>query len=407
MPRQQRQRHLGSVLGILALVGAALGPLAAPASAAALYQQDGDGPSTAIIVAIDEPTHRSGTTASRVNVRGWAANPASMLGTGVARVDLYLDGGPDSGGQYLGRATYGRQRVDVAEALGGSRFLATGWDIVVDIPRGPHTLVAVAAPTGPETAVVIPGVASVRAVIGGPSGRTVVTCGAGGYCTSMEGGLNNQSGNTQDAMYQGNAYVSYGTYGFGPTTPQYGWWDALLPDLVPYLVAYAASAYPGPQSFFGHNPPLYDQNLLTAQSTLGVLGRPGGCSGVWNYAGLGPLGLSALGGYSYAFPFISGIGSSTAVGLPTAINGNAFGNYAPMSVPFSGSIGLGATFASGITGAWNGSPLGSIANVLNGSAIGVAGAGGAISSSYGGFYPGSSGNVNGDNFISGGCTQRL
>ena len=51
MPRQLRQRHLGSVLGILALVGAALGPLAAPASAAALNEQGGDGPTTAIIVA--------------------------------------------------------------------------------------------------------------------------------------------------------------------------------------------------------------------------------------------------------------------------------------------------------------------------------------------------------------------
>jgi len=397
---------LASVLGILALVGVALGPLAAPASAASLYQQDGDGPTTAIVVAIDEPTHRSGSTASRVNVRGWAANPASMIGTGVARVDLYLDGGPDTGGQYLGRATYGRQRNDVAEALGGSRFLATGWDIVVEIPRGPHTLVAVAAPTGPETAVVIPGVASVRAVIGGPSGRTAVTCGAGGYCTYLEGGFNNQSGNTQDAMYQGSAYVGYGTYGFGPTTPQYGWWDALLPDLVPYLVAYAASAYPGPQSFFGHTPALYDQNLLTAQSTLGVLGRGGGCSGIWNFGGHGPLGLGVLGGYSYGFPFITGIGSSTPVGLPTSTPGSPYGLGSPISIPFSGSAGLGSIVASGVTGTFNGS-LTSLGGLFNGSAIGVGGAGGAISSSYGGFYPGSAGSSIGDTFQPGGCTQRL
>src|SRR4051794_27432529 len=115
MPRQQWQRDLASVLGILALVGAALGPLAAPASAAPLYHQDGDGPSTAIIVAIAEPTPRSGTTATRLNVRGWAANPASLLGGGVARVDLCLDGGADTGGECLGRAAYGRERVDVAE----------------------------------------------------------------------------------------------------------------------------------------------------------------------------------------------------------------------------------------------------------------------------------------------------
>src|SRR5215217_2135213 len=382
MPRHKRQRHLASVLGILALIGVALGPLAAPASAAPLDQAGGDGPNTAIVVAIDEPTHRSGSTATRVNVRGWAANPASMLGTGVARVDLYLDGGPDTGGQYLGRATYGRQRADVADALGGSRFLSTGWDIVVEIPRGPHTLVAVAAPTGPETAVVIPGVASVRAVIGGPSGRTAVTCGAGGYCTSLEGGFGNQAGVPTDAMYQGNAYVGYGTYGFGATTPQYGWWDALLPDLVPYLVAYAASAYPGPQSFFGHTPALYDQNILTAQSTLGVFARPGGCSGIWNFGGHGPLGLGILGGYSYGFPFIQGIGSSTPIGQPNNTPGSPYGAGYPLSVPLSGSTGLGSVFASGVTGAFNGG-LTSLGGLFNGSAIGVGGAGGAISSSYG------------------------
>jgi hypothetical protein len=407
MPRQHRQRPLASVLGILALVGAALGPLAAPAWAAPTRQQDGDGPSTAIIVAIDEPTHRSGATATRLNVRGWAANPASPLGTGVARVDLYLDGGPDSGGQYLGRATYGRQRVDVAEALGGSRFLATGWDIIVDIPRGPHTLVAVAAPTGPELAVVIPGVASVRAVVGGPAGRTERGCAAGGYCTSLEGGANRSgNGSASDPPYVGNAYVGYGTYGFGPTTPQYGWWDALLPDLVPYLIAYAASAYPGPQSFFGHTPALYDQNLLTAQSTLGVLGRSGGCSGIWNFGGHGPLGLGVLGGYSYGFPFIQGIGSSTPIGMPNNTPGSPYGSGYPLSVPLSGSTGLGSIFASGVTGAYNGG-LTSLGGLFNGSAIGVAGAGGAISSSYGGFYPGAAGSSIGDTFQPGGCTQRL
>jgi hypothetical protein len=204
----------------------------------------------------------------------------------------------------------------------------------------------------------------------------------------------------------GNAYVGYGTYGFGPTTPQYGWWDALLPDLVPYLIAYAASAYPGPQSFFGHTPALYDQNLLTAQSTLGVLAQPGGCSKTWNFAGLGPLGLGALGGYNYAFPFITGIGSGTSIGLPSATPGSPYGPGYPLSVPLSGSVGLGSVFASGITGAYNGS-FGSIATHINGATIGPAGAGGAISSAYGGFYPASIGNVMGDNLLSGGCSQPL
>jgi len=101
-----------------------------------------------IVVAIDEPTNRSGTGATQVLIRGWAANPASERGTGVSRVDVYLDGGPDQGGFYLGQADYGSERADVADALGGQRFLMSGWSMVTDIPRGPHTLVAVAAPTG-------------------------------------------------------------------------------------------------------------------------------------------------------------------------------------------------------------------------------------------------------------------
>ncbi len=423
MPRQHRHRPLGSLLGILALVGAALGPLAAPAAAAPLRQQDsaamqdqtmaGGGATSAIVVAIDEPTHRSGTSATRVLVRGWAANPASQSGTGVGRVDLYLDGGPDQGGQYLGRATYGRQRPDVAEALGGSRFLPSGWDIVVDIPRGPHTFVAIAAPVGADPAIVIPGVASVRAVVGGPAGRTERGCGPGGYCTNDEGGGQDAPRPArQDPLYTGNLYVGYGTYGFGATTPQYGWWDALLPDLMPYLQLWAASAYPGPQWFFGHTPALYDQNLLTSQSTQGALGVAlAGCSGTWNFGGLGILGLSAMGGYSYAFPFIQGIGATTGLnlattGLPSATPGSPYGYGAPLSVPLSGSTGLGALFASGVTGAYNGS-FGSLAARLNGATIGPGGVGGAISSSYGGFYPGANGSFNGENFISTGCTQKL
>ena len=248
MPRMQSQRRVATLVGILALVASALGPWAAPARAAPHGQAGADQPTMGIIVSIDEPTHRSGTSADRVLVRGWAADPNSQLGTGVARVDLYLDGGPDQGGFYLGRANYGRQRPDVAAALGGDRFLPSGWDIVVDIPRGPHTLVAVAAPTGPGPAVVTPGVASIRATVGGQAGRTVRGCGAGGYCTSDEGGGQTMPRpSREDALYAGNLYVGEGAFGHGPTTPRYGWWDALLPDAMPYLQAFAAYAYPYPQ----------------------------------------------------------------------------------------------------------------------------------------------------------------
>src|SRR5262249_53931587 len=121
MPRLHLQRRMASWLGILALVGAALGPGAAGVGAAPQYQTGMDQSNPGIIVAIDEPTNRSGTTASRVLVRGWALNPASQRGTGVSRVDLYLDGGPDQGGMYLGRAAYGSARPDVVDSMDGSQ----------------------------------------------------------------------------------------------------------------------------------------------------------------------------------------------------------------------------------------------------------------------------------------------
>ncbi len=180
MPRTQWHRRVGGLLGSLALLLGMAGTFAQPTHAAPAGQAMGGEAMVGIIVSIDEPTHRSGVTARRVLVRGWAADPASQRGTGVSRVDLYLDGGPDEGGFYVGQATYGRERPDVAAALGGERFLATGWDMIVDMARGPHTIVAVAAPTGSAPALVVPGVASVHATVGGTAGRTASGCGAGG-----------------------------------------------------------------------------------------------------------------------------------------------------------------------------------------------------------------------------------
>src|SRR5262249_3301815 len=135
------RRRLMSFLGSLTLVGSALVSLATPADASVEQQTSSDPSAGAIVVAIDEPTNRSGTAATNLLVRGWRANPSSARGTGASRVDLYLDGGPDQGGMFLGQAQYGRERPDVADALGGQRFLASGWDVAVDLPRGPHTLV--------------------------------------------------------------------------------------------------------------------------------------------------------------------------------------------------------------------------------------------------------------------------
>jgi hypothetical protein len=413
MPRTQLSRRLASLLGILALVGGALGPLAARAQAAPAAQApDGQAPAgqlpPGIIVAIDEPTHRSGT-ATRVLVRGWAANPASERGTGVSRVDLYLDGGPDQGGFYLGQANYGRERPDVAAALGSERFLRSGWDLVVDLPRGPHTIVALAAPTGREPALVVPGVASVRVTAGGPAGRTAVGCAAGGYCTSDEGGevTGTGPGWIGQPLYAGNQYVSYGAFGHGATTPPYGWWDALLPALVPYLLAYAAYAYPYPQLFFGQAPFLYNQGLLSTLSTQGVLGTVGGCVGP-AFAGLDTLGLSVIGGYSYGFPFIGPLASTMnslgTIGFPNALYGTLGYSAGPLlGVSFPGGVPIGGIYASGLTGGYNAS-LTTIAGLLGGNVSGPGGVGGAISTSYGGIYPGY---FNSEIFHPTACVQRL
>ncbi len=414
MPRIPLRRRIATWLGILALVGSALGPAAASAHAAPQGQGGSDQFTSGIIVAIDEPTNRSGTAASQVLIRGWAANPASERGTGVSRVDVYLDGGPDQGGFYLGQADYGRERPDVAAALGGQRFLGSGWEMVTDLPRGPHTIVAIAAPTGTQPALLIPGVASIQTTVGGLAGVTTAECGAGGYCTSMEGGHRGRGpGRRNDPIYAGNLYQATGAFGNGPTTPPYGWWDALLPDLMPYILAYQAYSYPGPQQFLGTLPTLYDQSLISTLSTQGALAFPGsGCVGP-AFAGLQTLGLGVFGGYSYGFPLIQGIGTTGngtgTLGFPNQTFGSAFGFGAPLSVPLSGSAGLGSIFAGGLSAGYNTS-LNTLARLVGGGTAGPGGVGGAISTSYGGpFMLGwpTAARTTGDLFVNSGCNVRL
>ncbi|HEY7060663.1 MAG TPA: hypothetical protein VII06_04230 [Chloroflexota bacterium] len=408
------RRRLMSFLGSLTLVGSALVPLATPADASVEQQTSPDPSAGAVVVAIDEPTNRSGTAASSLLVRGWAANPSSSRGTGVSQVDLYLDGGPDQGGQFLGRAQYGRERPDVADALGGQRFLASGWDIDVDLPRGPHTLVAVAAPSGSQPALEVPGVASIQVAVGGRPGVTTHECGAGGYCTSQEGGFRSRGpGRRNDPIYAGNLYQATGAFGNGPTTPPYGWWDAQLPDLAAYILAYQAFAYPGPQQFWGNVPSLYNQSILSTLSTQGSLAFiGGGCVGP-AFAGLDTLGLSVLGGYSFGFPILSGLATTGngpgTLGFGNATFGIGWGATGQSDLPVAGPTNLGRLFAGGQTLGWNTSLVG-LARLNGGAEAGPGGVGGAISSSRGTpFIVGSplGARVGGDLFTNTGCGVRL
>jgi hypothetical protein len=92
-----------------------------------------------IVVAVDTPPPGS-NVAGPVVVRGWAADPAAFSGTGVDRVDVYLDGEQGAGGTLVGTATYGLPRPDVARNLGSPRFAPSGFALPVNLPPGPHTL---------------------------------------------------------------------------------------------------------------------------------------------------------------------------------------------------------------------------------------------------------------------------
>jgi len=97
------------------------------------------------LVVIDAP--KGGTTGTQLEVRGWAADPGAPSGTGVDRVDVYLDGERDTGGTRLGPAAYGLQRPDVAAHLGSPRFLLSGFALRTTVDPGPHTLYVYAHPS--------------------------------------------------------------------------------------------------------------------------------------------------------------------------------------------------------------------------------------------------------------------
>src|SRR5204862_3463575 len=119
---------LGSIPlpGVWSLVGADV------PSAFAAPQAD----ASSTLVVLDTP--RGGNSGSQLYVAGWAADPNSSSGTGVDRVDVYLDG-DQSSGTLLGRATYGLSRPDVAAHLGGGRFALSGYALLASASPGPHT----------------------------------------------------------------------------------------------------------------------------------------------------------------------------------------------------------------------------------------------------------------------------
>jgi hypothetical protein len=79
-----------------------------------------------------------------LDMQGTAYDPLASAGSGVDRVQIFLED-RDKGGQHLGDADLGRS--------GGN-----GWEIVVNLPLGPHTLFVYArsAVTGAEAVTSVP-----------------------------------------------------------------------------------------------------------------------------------------------------------------------------------------------------------------------------------------------------------
>ncbi len=93
------------------------------------------------LITVDTP--RAGATVLKsVTVAGWALDGNASVGTGISKVHLYLDGPPGTG-TFLGAATCGVSRPDVAAHFGEPRFADAGWHFTWETTRtgdGPHSL---------------------------------------------------------------------------------------------------------------------------------------------------------------------------------------------------------------------------------------------------------------------------
>ncbi len=105
--------------------------------------------STAQVV-VERPLPGTSVSA-QVQVSGWALDPSGP-GTGIDAVHVYLDGEPGQPrSRFLGTASYGQSRPDVARTMGEERFTRSGFSLVTELPPGNHTLFVYAHSTGAGT----------------------------------------------------------------------------------------------------------------------------------------------------------------------------------------------------------------------------------------------------------------
>jgi hypothetical protein len=133
----------GQTQGLPPLCSGGVTPSGSPTSAPVAPTPTGAGPELRII----NPQSGASIIAGPFSLSGTAFDPATTSGSGVDRVQIFLDS-RNSGGQYLGNANLG---------VGG----ATGWQATVSLPKnntGTHALYVYArsSVSGRETATSIP-----------------------------------------------------------------------------------------------------------------------------------------------------------------------------------------------------------------------------------------------------------
>ncbi|HLI27088.1 MAG TPA: hypothetical protein VKZ60_08465 [Chloroflexota bacterium] len=103
---------------------------------------------TEVQVVIERP--RPNTAASTtLEVAGYAYDPTATDGTGIDAVHIYLDGEPgERMARFLGEASYGLRRPDIAQQLGDPRFTNVGFSLLVEVPAGYHSLFVYAHRSG-------------------------------------------------------------------------------------------------------------------------------------------------------------------------------------------------------------------------------------------------------------------
>jgi hypothetical protein len=222
------------------------------------------------LVVIDTP--RGGASGPQLYVSGWAADPRSPSGTGVERVEVYLDGERDAGGTFLGRATYGLARPDVAAHLGDARFAPSGYALTAQVPPGPHTVyvyaLASSASAGPSWSAPV-----TAAVLVGPPGLAAVPDSTVVATTRLAG----ITGSYTYAFPGGAAYPPGPADTGGPVYAPVYWGLGLYGGVLPFpdypLYSWAGWVPSGFDFSYGQGYDFYSPSYL-AFAPYGPLGTP-------------------------------------------------------------------------------------------------------------------------------------